>query len=210
MGTALCSLFGHKWNGCTCTRCSFVRNEEHIWNGCVCVVCGEVRDQDHSFELIPDSYKKWEKDGYGGGKTVFLDYHVYRCNVCKEARSKEAHTWKGQGCMTECSVCGARPRRYIKGDTYEGLDISHVWSGNTCTDKCSLCGQKNIDGAHSWTGNTCKDTCSLCGKRYPDGHKYEEIETTVSSYGTKIGTFRCIYCGEEHKEPYDCSSSDSV
>ena len=45
MGIA-CKLFGHKWNGCKCSKCSETRNESHTWgktNGGIahCSVCGD-------------------------------------------------------------------------------------------------------------------------------------------------------------------------
>ena len=48
----LCFVAGHKWNGCTCTRCGSKRN--HEWNGCTCVNCGFVRDENHNFISVPD------------------------------------------------------------------------------------------------------------------------------------------------------------
>ena len=34
-------LFGHKWDGCRCTKCGKTRDEGHAWDGCVCTACGK-------------------------------------------------------------------------------------------------------------------------------------------------------------------------
>ena len=34
-------LFGHKWDGCKCTRCGKLRNEQHNWKTCKCYRCGK-------------------------------------------------------------------------------------------------------------------------------------------------------------------------
>ena len=36
-------LFGHKWNGCKCSRCGKTRDEQHDWEGCICRRCGKTR-----------------------------------------------------------------------------------------------------------------------------------------------------------------------
>ena len=36
-------LFGHKWNGCKCTRCGKTRNEQHDWKGIKCNLCEKQR-----------------------------------------------------------------------------------------------------------------------------------------------------------------------
>lgn len=63
-------LFGHKWDGCKCTRCGIIREgyhdwdrchgvcrkcgakcpEQHMWNGCTCTHCGKTRDYDHDWK----------------------------------------------------------------------------------------------------------------------------------------------------------------
>jgi len=34
-------LFGHKWDGCKCTKCGKTRDEEHNWKDRSCTVCGK-------------------------------------------------------------------------------------------------------------------------------------------------------------------------
>ena len=35
-------LFGHKWDGCKCSKCGKIRDEGHTWKGCVCSKCGKT------------------------------------------------------------------------------------------------------------------------------------------------------------------------
>ena len=81
-----CKIAGHRWNGCKCTRCGVMRNENHDWqpvdgkcfetcalcgrghglphqwNGCKCVRCGAVHSEGH----------KW----------IPVDQYTERCAVC--------------------------------------------------------------------------------------------------------------------------------
>ena len=108
------------------------------------------------------------------------------------------HEWSGDSCKAVCKLCGMKKP-----------GGKHRWTGNTCVDRCKLCGEKNPEGKHQWTGDTCVDYCTLCGAKYPD-HKYEMVASRTTSYGTKIGTYRCAGCGREYEQPYEWSSSDSV
>jgi len=74
---AIKCLFGkHSWDGCKCTKCSKVRNEEHNWDGCKCTKCGEVRNEEHN-------------------------WNGCKCAKCESIRD-EQHNWNG----CTCSVCG--------------------------------------------------------------------------------------------------------
>lgn len=42
-------LFGHKWEGCCCTRCDTVRDRDHDWDHCRCKRCGMLRQSDHDW-----------------------------------------------------------------------------------------------------------------------------------------------------------------
>ena len=62
-------LFGHKWDGCKCSKCGKTRDEQHDWdlckgkckrcektqaeqhdwNGCKCSRCGKTRDEQHDW-----------------------------------------------------------------------------------------------------------------------------------------------------------------
>ena len=48
----------HKWDGCKCTRCGKVRDEQHNWSGCKCTVCGKTRDEQHDWDLCKGNCKR--------------------------------------------------------------------------------------------------------------------------------------------------------
>ncbi len=38
-------LFGHKWDGCKCSKCGETRNEQHTWRNGKCGVCGKTQQE---------------------------------------------------------------------------------------------------------------------------------------------------------------------
>ena len=44
-------LFGHKWNGCKCSKCGKIRDKGHNWNNCKCETCGTVTFK-HKFVTV--------------------------------------------------------------------------------------------------------------------------------------------------------------
>ena len=116
MGFA-CKIAGHKWNGCTCTRCGERRDEghdwqlvvktgyprscknkcsicgkeqpaEHDWNGCVCTRCGTTRSEGHILG-------RWERTN--------AESHARCCTVCGRARETEPHTFgPAAKCRRKC------------------------------------------------------------------------------------------------------------
>ena len=142
MGFA-CKIAGHKWNGCTCTRCGERRDEghdwqlvvktgyprscknkcsicgkeqpaEHDWNGCVCTRCGTTRSEGHILG-------RWERTN--------AESHARCCTVCGRARETEPHTFgPAAKCRRKCTVCG--------------YEIPwHEWRDGACT----VCGIKEND-----------------------------------------------------------------
>ena len=100
-----CSIFGHKWNGCTCERCGEVRNEGHEYTAFTlsygeCVghcKCGRSFVFQHDYQTVP-------------GKC----YDV--CSRCGSVRELE-HQWQSaEGTDKEkCAVCGmVRPVQTAK------------------------------------------------------------------------------------------------
>jgi hypothetical protein len=47
----VCKLFGHKWQGCKCTRCGETRDTGHDWRDSKCVRCGKVNAQANAAPL---------------------------------------------------------------------------------------------------------------------------------------------------------------
>ena len=98
--TFYCKIGLHSWNGCKCTKCSKVRNEEHDWsrdcdkcskcgqkrkdqhdwNGCKCNNCGKIRDEQHD----------WSSD-------------CEECSICSKKRII-THTWDSD--LHLCVKCG--------------------------------------------------------------------------------------------------------
>ncbi len=74
-------LFGHKWNGCKCTRCGKIRDEGHAWNGCTCTICGKSRDEGHVWKPTKNAC-------------------VQVCSRC--GRQKSNHQLDEKGCCTVC------------------------------------------------------------------------------------------------------------
>ena len=205
-GTGYILLDHHTFH---CVKCEgktlprAVKSEPHIWTGrgCVtkCSVCGAMpawfTDKEH-FTLYNTKVKQeFDLSHQWTGRTC-----RDTCKACgkKYADLYGGHEWSGDSCKAVCKLCGMKKP-----------GGKHRWTGNTCVDRCKLCGEKNPEGKHQWTGDTCVDYCTLCGAKYPD-HKYEMVASRTTSYGTKIGTYRCAGCGREYEQPYEWSSSDSV
>ncbi|MCL2049393.1 MAG: hypothetical protein FWG87_11785 [Defluviitaleaceae bacterium] len=72
-------LFGHKWDGCKCSKCGKVRDEGHNWNGCKCNSCGQTRNEQHNFSKTPNKCEK-------------------TCSICNEIR--ESHDLDGSKCIS--------------------------------------------------------------------------------------------------------------
>ncbi|MBU1567351.1 MAG: hypothetical protein KJ630_17225 [Proteobacteria bacterium] len=45
----VCLLF-HKWEGCKCSKCGKLRDQDHNWDGCICFVCGKERYINHNWD----------------------------------------------------------------------------------------------------------------------------------------------------------------
>lgn len=121
-------IFGHKWDGCKCSRCGKTRDKghdfqlekgkcsercsicgkthvlEHQWNGCKCVRCGTTRDEGHDFQPIEGKCSE-------------------KCSICGKTRSL-VHQWNG----FKCERCGAtRDEAQIRRDELQNRqDIARV------------------------------------------------------------------------------------
>lgn len=105
----LCKIFGHRWNGCRCTRCgaqrdtdhAFERAEgkclnvctlcgkeeeaEHLWHHCSCTHCGQTRDEDHDWFATSECEEV--------------------CHLCGKERSSHAYVPHERG-VDKCRYCG--------------------------------------------------------------------------------------------------------
>lgn len=44
-----CKLGLHSWDGCKCSDCDLIRDEQHDWKGCKCAGCGKERYKNHNW-----------------------------------------------------------------------------------------------------------------------------------------------------------------
>ena len=171
-------LFGHKWNGCKCTKCGKVRDEQHNWDSCICKKCGKVRNEQHVW------------DAYNGkcikcGETC--NSHIWdgcKCKRCGKIRN-EQHDWDGckcKRCGRSCNHLWVRCKCERCGITEvsKHVDLSPFWDGCRCA-----CG-KTRDEQHDWDG--CK--CKRCGKTRNKQHDWE-----VRKAGNQGNWFREAFCG---------------
>ena len=75
-------VFGHKWNGCYCSRCGERRDEQHDWDLCkgICKACRKTQVEQH-------------------------DWDGCKCSRCGTVRD-EQHDWSANLCGSKCSRCG--------------------------------------------------------------------------------------------------------
>jgi len=135
----VCKIGLHSWNGCKCSECGKIRDEQHDWSkDCEkCSECGTTRENGHDWSNDCENCTKC-------GKTR-EDQHDWsndceKCSICGKTRENQ-HVWNG----CKCSKC-----RKIRNE-------QHDWSKDCNT--CALCGEKRKK-MHSWTD----DKCSICGK----------------------------------------------
>ena len=168
----LCCL-GHKYNGCICLRCGYIRDKGHIFDSSdiatfihKCQRCG-TKVGLAAIALRPE-YRYGHLDPYPASlrrkmNVLCLLGHDYDGCICLRCyhRRDEAHRWKwGDGCL--CEICGKKRK--------EG----HHW-GLPFPDKCYLCGRQCT---HNWDG--CK--CRICTTTREEGHDW-------------MGTHACRRCG---------------
>mgnify|MGYP001043619964 CR=1 FL=1 len=188
-------IFGHKWDGCKCSRCGKTRDKghdfqlekgkcsercsicgkthvlEHQWNGCKCVRCGTTRDEGHDFQPIEGKCSE-------------------RCSICGKTHPLE-HQWVG----CKCVRCG----------TVRNIRHNFQREENKCFERCSICGQIRPLG-HQWNG--CK--CQICGEVRDEKHDFQPIEGKCSEKCSICGKtrslvhqwngFKCERCGATRDE----------
>ncbi len=101
----LCSLGLHAWDGCICTRCSLVRDDEHAWEGCKCTKCSGTRDEGH----------RWSGCTCAVCGQVRDEEHAWegcKCTRCSRTRDQD-HSIAENGVCTKCGLIDWRGREYI-------------------------------------------------------------------------------------------------
>ena len=91
-------FFGHKWDGCKCSKCGATRDEQHDWDLCkgICERCGKKQAEQHEWDgckcsrcgKVRDEQHNW--DGC-------------KCRKCGKTRD-EQHHWAGR----RCNRCGKK------------------------------------------------------------------------------------------------------
>ena len=83
----VCLVKGHEWNGCTCTRCGKVRNEQHNVPGCAgeCRICGQMID--HDWEAVSSSVVEEATYDSAGRPASDIVETVYRCRRCGKEKT---------------------------------------------------------------------------------------------------------------------------
>lgn len=116
-------LFGHKWEGCKCTKCGKMRDEQHDWNGCRCRKCGRTRSEGHDY-----IYRQRRKNVLGQQKL----WCEGECRLCGNTIDIE-HDYQptGKKCVLKCTRCG---------HTTEAHHFQPV--PGRCADICSVCGEE--------------------------------------------------------------------
>lgn len=170
-------LFGHKWDGCKCTKCGKTRDEGHDWDLCkgVCKICGKTRAPEHDWNGCVCRRCKKKRDAshnWKGCKCVICgktrdeghNWNGCTCRRCKKWRN-EQHKWNG--CI--CKVCGWK------------RDEEHDWDG--CT--CKRCGAVRITG-HTWENGKC----TMCGMKWYDSYDYAVQLMDEGKYESAIWIFK--------------------
>ena len=137
-------FFGHKWNGCKCTKCGQLRDEGHDWNGCICRICGKRRSEGHDWQQ-PSQNKCFERCSIcGQERRIEHDWNGCICKRCGQFQD-EGHDWNSgeDSCIEKCSVCG---KERVVHDF-------HPVEGK-CEEKCARCGTvKTLE--HQWQNGVC-------------------------------------------------------
>lgn len=193
---AKCTALGHKWEGCTCTVCSEVRDEGHDWEGVRCYLCSQKNGyRSSAFPCGQNSCPRHVT------KSTFIteinDKCFQKCKRCgklMEGKHQMRHT--PQKCYDTCSICGYQSSPAHKWNwctcSVCGLnrDNHHLWTANWCDETCSICGKKQKnDTNHHWVRIDCSERCSVCGKT-------REIDDSQHDWVRVDCTEHCRICGK--------------
>ncbi len=95
-------VLGHKWVGCTCSRCEKIRDRNHDWDHCRCRRCGLLRHSEH-------------------------DWKDCVCRTCGETK----HRWV-EGVCTLCGVtCSHEELAGTPAEIVDGL-TAHISRSRFC------------------------------------------------------------------------------
>ena len=126
-------LFGHKWNGCKCTRCGKQRDTGHSFSNCECTICGKANGQGH----------QWNKK--------------CKCAVCGKTRitnDLNAHNFPyiNNELSCTCVDCG------FNAGKWHQWEYSYVIGQPSHKRVCKICGTTD-ESEHYFE----KGKCKYCG-----------------------------------------------
>ena len=147
----ICKIFGHKWNGCKCERCSETRDEQHDWDGCKCSRCGKLQDEQHSWSGCRCSR-------CGHMRDVLHNWNGCRCHLCGKVRDEQHNYVLDSSCKyfceEACTQCGKSKRH------------NHSSIDKNCS-KCPICGRAIGGEVHAWADGKCS-RCGVSGEELED------------------------------------------
>ena len=131
MSSFKCKMGLHSWNGCKCTECDKIRDEQHLWEGCKCSGCNKVRDEKH--EVKDCKCVKCGKEEHD------FSIDCEKCSICGKIKVGQ-HDWSND--CEKCSICGSIGTEH------------HDWTIDC--EKCSKCSKVRTN-AHKWDGYKCSN-----------------------------------------------------
>ncbi len=166
MKNLLCSLFGHSWDGCICTRCGEKRDVLHKWDLCkgICIRCGRRCTPQHDFDGCI-----CKKCG-----TALHNYDGCVCRKCgaiREMRFPSSYIYEYD----------RNGNQKMRSPTYKDTGHKGPWEqspDHPCIVVCKACGKKawnhqmtihksGIVGPSSGGGSLLafpdSNCCSVCG-----------------------------------------------
>lgn len=152
-------LFGHKWDGCKCTKCGKVRDNQHDWDGCVCKRCGAKRDEQHDSDLCIGICKKC-----GAKQPEMHEWNGCVCKRCGKVRD-EQHDW--DLCLGVCRKCGK--------------ECSGAHEIESCV--CMRCGRE----FHTWENGACAVCGVKKTQRHVFKEIMDNLEASYDSAGRFSG-----------------------
>jgi len=167
-------FFGHKWNGCVCTRCGKKRDEGHVLQGCECTICGK---KIHNGKDCTCTRCKATRD-------MFHKFEKCRCTVCGKTRD-EQHDWDRCKC-TICGKIGAKQHvwDHCKCITCGATRHTHLWVNGYC-NKCKI----SIEDHFGWVSEGMKEKAVRAHLGPPDvemsdSEMYEMMGSVIFSSGS--------------------------
>ena len=171
MGIA-CKMGGHKWNGCTCSR------------------CGEHRYEGHDYQLVVLDVSKRTVFGNSRRKQCAMV-----CSICGSTRSAE-HDWDG----CSCTRCDEKRNQDHAWGVPEPLSEGDKRRKSHHREKCTKCGEIRFL-SHSFeriAGGLQR--CRECGLEIESLPKFRTPEAESDFYAKLIASGEAGYYDIESRD----------